>query len=275
MKLPAITSRIFLTDIVVPALSSTAFLALNVPLHGLPWYQDYASFLFCAVIGVYGGQRMIRALRKELPEPRRSFYLRRAYVFTILITISFGSAIYFMIRLPAPVPWILIALGLVSVGYVWNPFSVKAALRYLPYVKSPVAALVWSASTALIPGIMTRMPFPELAGMTFARFLFALALILPFDEMHLEEDIKEGIQSVPGLLGKNGLLVIYVIIWLLYVIIISLFLQSGFIKTILCHTWISLFFGINYFLPMECRWSLDTLPFWAFTNIHFVDILLK
>lgn len=275
MKLLTNTSGIFLKDIIVPALSSTAFLALNGPLYGLPWNQVYACFLFCAVIVVYGGQRMLRALRGELPEPRGDFYRRRVPIFTFLLTISLGLAIYFMVLLPAPVTRILVVLGLVSVGYVWNPFSKKVTLRRLPYVKSPVAALVWSASTALIPGIMDRIPVLEMASVAFTRFLFAMALILPFDEMHLKEDIKQGIRSLPGLLGKKGLLVLYIIIWLLYVMVVALFLQHSFIKTFLCHIWISIFFGINYILPTEWRWSLDTLPLWAFMNVHIVNILSK
>lgn len=252
-----------------------AFLALNGPLYRLPWHQDYASFLFCAVIVVYGGQRLLRALRDELPEPRGDFYRRKAHIITILITTSFWIAIYFMVRLPAHVPWILVAFSLISVLYVWNPFSVKATLRRLAFVKSPAAALVWSATTALIPGIMARIPLPELTGMTFARFLFALALILPFDEMHLDEDIRQGIRSIPGLLGKKGLLLLYIIVWVLYLIMISVFLQNSFINTFLAHIWISTFFGINYILPMEWRWSLDTLPFWALINIYIVNNLSK
>lgn len=101
--------------------------------------------------------------------------------------------------------WVILGLaaGLLY-GYAFPlPFTGKT-LREWPYAKVFLIAMVWTLATALLPlWALSEATFPvpeDPACMPLilgARFLFIVAITLPFDLRDMAEDLREGIRTLP------------------------------------------------------------------------------
>lgn len=98
----------------------------------------------------------------------------------------------------------LVPMGFVSVWYT-IPAGRLTRLKDIPYIKTFAVAGVWTFVTAWLPvwrpGVAISAPF--LAHLT-TRFVFMLAITLPFDLRDTERDAAAGIRTLPQRLGTRG-----------------------------------------------------------------------
>ncbi len=78
-------------------------------------------------------------------------------------------------------------------------------LRQLPYLKVFVIALVWSLITILLPVVYLEhsVDGTHLIFMILERFLFIMAITIPFDIRDMAIDQKERLKTIPLLIGEK------------------------------------------------------------------------
>jgi len=78
-------------------------------------------------------------------------------------------------------------------------------LREIPYLKLFVIAFVWSTTTILLPVIHTERDLNnvDVILMLFERFLFVLAITIPFDIRDLNVDKSVGLKTIPIRIGER------------------------------------------------------------------------
>lgn len=78
-------------------------------------------------------------------------------------------------------------------------------LREIPYLKIFVISFTWSATTVLLPLIHSGQKYDSLhvVLMLLERFVFILAITIPFDIRDMDVDRKANTKTIPLLIGKN------------------------------------------------------------------------
>ena len=109
---------------------------------------------------------------------------------------------------------------LLSLVYVVPLFG--KSLRQLPYLKSPLIALVWVVVLFIFPSLNEGISFRALAGPVSSYFLFFLALTIPFDlrDMQIDSSTQKTLPMVLGEKGSRflsvGLIAVYFIYFALF-----------------------------------------------------------
>lgn len=106
--------------------------------------------------------------------------------------------------LPIRVTAVLVVLGALSLAYV-APVVRRGGrwhrLKDLAGLKAFLIAAVWAAATVLLPAFSRGAALLPTAWVTAERFLFVLAICLPFDVRDLARDRAAGIRTLPVALG--------------------------------------------------------------------------
>lgn len=78
-------------------------------------------------------------------------------------------------------------------------------LRDIPYLKIFLIALIWSSTTVLIPFIHSEIRIDNIHVffLTLERFIFILAITIPFDVRDMEADLAAGIKTLPALISVS------------------------------------------------------------------------
>lgn len=78
-------------------------------------------------------------------------------------------------------------------------------LRKLPFVKIFCIAGVWSAATVVLPALYlpAGISTSALWGLSAERFVFVVAITLPFDIRDMAADQKEGLTTIPLKMGAD------------------------------------------------------------------------
>ncbi len=125
----------------------------------------------------------------------------------IWTSISFLGLIYAGAYLPISIILTSIAFGGLTILYAF-PFYKGKNLRMMSGLKIYIIALVWAGATVAIPLIgKTEMIFTEVILEFTARFLFVLALTLPFEIRDLKYD-ELSLGTLPQRLGIGTVRVI-------------------------------------------------------------------
>jgi 4-hydroxybenzoate polyprenyltransferase len=85
-------------------------------------------------------------------------------------------------------------------------------LREISYLKIFLIAMVWSATTILLPIVQSNQTFEniQVACVLAERFLFILAITVPFDIRDMEADRNEGTITIPIKIGtKKAMILCY------------------------------------------------------------------
>ena len=183
-------------------------------LYQLKFNLSIALGIFFATYSVYNLHRILGGkLFAEPPLPARWQWIRQhALLLGITSIISFLISTFLFlpfIQLPL-LCWIAPFLFL-SAGYAVPFLKLNGRwlrLRDIPLIKVFLVAAVWTFVTFLFPFICENPNWqPSLslfAGMAM-RFVFILAITLPFDVRDLSTDAKSGIQTFASLLGIKRL----------------------------------------------------------------------
>jgi len=94
-------------------------------------------------------------------------------------------------------------------------------LRQIPYLKIFLIAFVWSTITILLPVIHSENKIEDwrVTTMIIERFLFVLAITIPFDIRDVEDDSKTELKTIPLKIGKNKSLKLSIVLMTLFLIL--------------------------------------------------------
>ncbi len=133
---------------------------------------------------------------------------------------------------------VLIAfLGILSIGYSIPIISIgqnKISLRNVPGLKLFLIALVWSLSSVALPILELQESHqivfapPDLIILTVKRFLFIVALTIPFDIRDMFQDITFQLKTIPTVFGEKKANLLCQTMLFSYLILLFIFHENGF-----------------------------------------------
>lgn len=208
-------------------LFSNIFIALCAISQGIVTYwllrskpdEHVLGLLFCSTLALYN----FSILLSKPEKPENSEFRRVRWIFShyrLMITLTIISAIAiiplsFFLNTSSKI--LLMALGLISIAYNLPIFTInnnRFGLRNIPGVKLFIIAMVWAASSVLLPILeidgnnAASITINETILLFSKRFLFIAAITVPFDIRDLFHDKRNELKTIPVILGeKNSLMI--------------------------------------------------------------------
>ncbi len=176
-----------------------------------PQWHPYLFLIFFSTLFEYNLHRFITILTtpEALNSPKHSWVKANRKGFNILVTVSIIGFIFSVMEAKLEVLLSLAPIALLTLFYS-TPITTKAKgifrLRQFPYLKIFIIAFVWSSVTVILPVIHTNIKLNTLPVLTIIveRFLFILAITIPFDIRDMEADSLSGVKTIPLKLGVKS-----------------------------------------------------------------------
>ncbi len=200
-------SNIFIACCAVATTYAT-FICLGQPTVSLPLLLLIGS----ATIAIYILHRVLNINRVHLDKlPMLLVWSQHNRVLLlILIAISgsvAGSTLLYGKLRPETIAT-AVGMGVVAMLYVMPVYRSGGKwirLRDIRYIKIFMIALVWAVMTAWLPALESGVgAIPEAFLLSIERFLFVLAITLPFDIRDAHVDRLAGLKTIPHVLGSDG-----------------------------------------------------------------------
>jgi hypothetical protein len=191
-----------------------------------------ASFIFFSTVFEYNVHRFIALIRKQqlAEEPRFIWLYKHRVLFYIIFIISvLGSAVTFFLL---PVASYIVILITIALTCLYNfplipTTNGRKRLRAIPHAKVVTIAVVWTISTYYLPASVLGIGFFEQPLIPLSRFLFVLAITIPFDIRDVEQDRRRGLKTLPLVFGVKRTYQIAIGI-LVIVMLLSLMIGNGY-----------------------------------------------
>ncbi len=113
----------------------------------------------------------------------------------------------FIVSIQAKLRVIFMFIPIAVITFLYSvPWAKKGKklfrLRDIPYLKIFLISLIWSSSTVLIPVVHSEINIDSIHvfSLTLERFIFILAITIPFDVRDMEADLAAGIKTLPALI---------------------------------------------------------------------------
>lgn len=192
------------------------------------------ALIFFATLFLYGFHRIYHRsnmLPEERGEERHQWIDSHKRFYYSLTGISLAVSIALMFFMPIRVWLLLIPVAVIGFGYSFPFIKTKSGfkrLRDLWWLKVFWIALAYSWLTTVIP-VAYNSPASELLSpdvlCVFARsLLFVFALAIPFDIRDLPYDMKNGMKTLPIVLGLDR--TIRIAMWALIAFVLLVVLQN-------------------------------------------------
>lgn len=173
------------------------------------WHLGYVSFLFFSTLFLYPLHRLI-GLRLSIPldySTAQKSVSKKPKIAQISVLLGLLGTVYFTFQLPLHFFQFLIPLGIISMTYSL-PFIPTTAgwkrLRDIPGVKIYAITLVVTFTTSTIPLLLNEsIAISTIIIFGIQRFLFILAITIPFDIRDLRIDRKWKLKTIPLLIGTD------------------------------------------------------------------------
>jgi len=200
-----IFSNIFISLSAVTLTLSSYLILLNsafdrVSLHLLAFIFFSTLFIYNYYITSYSFFPSAATIREKWISQNKKFVKG-------IVIVAFTGIVYNAFFLSWTQFIFLIHLGVLSMLYIF-PFSIgrfEFSLRKFPLVKIFILTYVWASATVFLPGLdFEKWDSVKIAGIFFERFLFILALAIPFDIRDYVRDKKENVKTIPGLVGVSN-----------------------------------------------------------------------
>jgi 4-hydroxybenzoate polyprenyltransferase len=190
------------------AIGAAAQVQLTYTLFGIPQGLDiYTLFVFASTIGLYGLHRLIGIdkVRAFAHEGRFAVIKKfRSHIIAYSI-IGFIAGAVLILLLPSTT-WLYLVLPIaITAAYVIPTSKTGRRLRDFHLIKIFLLASSWSLLTTTVPllnaGYTEAIP---VAMIFIERFLFVIAITIPFDIRDIEVDTATGLRTLPHQLGVPG-----------------------------------------------------------------------
>ena len=168
--------------------------------------------VFCSTYFVYNIQRIVRMDYSNLIGKnigiRLSWVVRNRIILFLTSLGLVGVAIGTLFFVEMPVLILVFPLGIISILYVSPVFYTGRSwisLRKIPFVKVFIISIMWTIVTVVIP-FVNEFGFSSFDNSNFqftllSRFLFILAITLPFDVRDLIDDCENDLLTIPSIIG--------------------------------------------------------------------------
>lgn len=170
-----------------------------------------ASLVGSAGLLSYNFQRLVRFESMDLvtPSVRMDWFLDQRVAMLIMTAIAAAATItlFFFLR-TTEAKIVFIFLGIISVWYAIPliPKKPDSALRDLPFIKIFLIAISWVIAGVVLPiansAEMTSYMSSSVGLLVAERFLFIMALTIPFDIRDLKHDEQKK-KTLPQIMGVN------------------------------------------------------------------------
>ena len=164
----------------------------------------YGVFNFFSILFVYNFHRIYKATFSKIRTPLLEWVLKnKVFVFYLLAISLLTCFALFTVLWQGKISLLLLfgTMVLLSLAYVVPLFG--KSLRQLPYLKSPLIALVWIVVLFVFPSLNEGISFRAIVGPVSSYFLFFLALTIPFDLRDVQIDSCTQ-KTLPMVLGEKG-----------------------------------------------------------------------
>lgn len=176
-----------------------------------PQWHPYLFLIFFATLFEYNLHRLITIISepKALETDKHYWVHENKLLFYLIVALS---VIGFIIALYFAEVKVLIALSpffaltLLYSTPVLKTQSGLFRLREIPFLKIFLIALVWAVVTILLPVAYADydISVSHISIIIIERFLFVLAITVPFDIRDMEIDKQSGLKTIPLVIGKNN-----------------------------------------------------------------------
>jgi 4-hydroxybenzoate polyprenyltransferase len=171
-----------------------------------PLFRPYFILIFFATLFEYNRTRLIAFLKRSK--------IQYPYLLIFFCSVSGILIIGWLIKPEVLLTFLL--LGIITTLY-YLPFNRKRNqlfnLRQIPYLKTFLIAFVWSGVTIFLPSIDSGISlFDSKVILLFSeRFLFIMAVAIPFDIRDMNKDRISNLKTIPILISPgNAIILTYV-----------------------------------------------------------------
>jgi hypothetical protein len=166
-------------------------------------HLELLGFVFFSTLFIYNFIRLIRVhpMLLEGDSTRHEMIFRYRFLLWVICIFSCLSACYFFMFIYKPLWMYLLPMAFVSLSYVIPVFKAGSKwipLRDVPGLKIVLIATIWALVTEGLPSLLHDEKLNYLT--LFERFLFVLAITIPFDVRDLRFD-KMSLRTLPQLYG--------------------------------------------------------------------------
>ena len=175
------------------------------------WHAPLFIFIFGSTLVVYNMNMIsgLRELRDSGTKSERHHWcmnnevlMKSTLAFGLLLS---GGSVWF---LNEAIWFLIVPLGLVAFAYtipIVRKEANKIRIREIGLWKIFLIASVWAGMTVILPAVNLygfKQVF-ELGSwqLAFGRFLFILAITIPFDIRDLANDANKGVRTIPSVIG--------------------------------------------------------------------------
>lgn len=187
--------------IAICALALTIFSQLAV-IHTID--PVFTSFIFAGTLCQYAIHRLIGILKLEENELDGRFAIIHKFKshISFYAVLAAAAAAYYFYHISLSQKTLSIIPIILSAAYVLPLLPGSKRLRDLPLVKIFLIATCWSFFTLIIP-FYGFVDINLLLWLSFERFIFILAISIPFDLRDEQIDRKKKLVTIVTLLGRN------------------------------------------------------------------------
>lgn len=201
----SINSNIFISLAAVSLTFET-----QVQLGMQPQLHPYLLLIFFATLFDYNVHRLITVIsnKEALNSQKHKWVKQHLYLFYLIVATSVIGFLWTVFYADKKVLITLAPIALITLFYSVPVFKNKKnifRLREIPCLKIFLISFVWSASTIFLPVIQSARTFDKanILAMLVERFLFVFAVTIPFDIRDMQADTRQGLKTIPLLIGKK------------------------------------------------------------------------
>lgn len=176
----------------------------------VPQWRPYLFIIFFATLFEYNLHRLVTLLmvKDAIDSEKHAWVRENEKIFYTLVASSTVSFLFVLWIAKTKVLLTLAPIALLTLFYsipIGKTKSYLFRLRELPYLKLFLIAFVWTAVTILLPVVHAEVTFDRthLLLLFAERFLFILAITVPFDIRDIEADRVSKLKTIPILLDKD------------------------------------------------------------------------
>lgn len=177
------------------------------------------SFIFFSTLFVYNYYITSYSFSMVKPSLKDKWIMENEKQVKVICFLSLAGITYSALFLKTEQILFLLHLGILSLLYIFpvRLGSFEFYLRKLPLIKIFVLTYVWASVTVFLPASdVGRLKDFQTFLVFVERFLFILALAIPFDIRDFEKDKRENVITIPGVLGIQNAKVVSILLLISY-----------------------------------------------------------
>lgn len=195
-------------------LAATAQSALFFQIHEIPFDYKYLAFVFFSTIVAYLFAVGYPNKSGSFKNPRIEWMNTHSGLVHGIMFLSASASAYTFLGIQHKVLIILTA-GLTLLYHLpFENWGFKG-FRSLPYLKVFIISFVWVMLCNVQIAIENKIPLQEIQYTRFAlKFIWIIALTLPFDIRDFEQDKESNLKTIPSLIGVKGTQLVSILLFL-------------------------------------------------------------